>query len=319
MEAVDFPAPDRQRLQGLPFPVATVRRLRREGMVPVRALGEDLLCLWNGGRPRVVHDHCPHLGLPLSRGRLEGERLRCRYHGWAFSTDDGRAVEQPTLKHPQACGLTRWNCLRWGDLVLAWAGPDPEDAVRLRLPAEPPAGCSVAVVPMEAPWFLALWNAVDYAHFARHRGYARAYALYRQVRRDAHVPGQPFHWERLHEDASSIHFALPEARRRLRLFATCAILEDDGGVNRFETWVTPQGPSRSLYWECYRPRTGRPFAAAVARLAFWSFVVPLLWTEDRRWTGASAPAFLRGGQTLSANDLPLGAHLRRWVLPQGSP
>ena len=111
-------------------------------------------------------------------------------------------------------------------------------------------------------------------------------------------------------------YELPEARRRLRLFATCAIFEDEGGINRFETWVTPQDLHHTMYWECYCPRTSNPLAAAAARAAFWTLVVPLLWTEDRRWTGQSSPAILGGrAMNLGPNDAPLGEHLRRFVAP----
>jgi phenylpropionate dioxygenase-like ring-hydroxylating dioxygenase large terminal subunit len=321
-----------EKLDGMPFPVATRRELERGGMLRAQALGRDLVVLWNGGRPRVFVDACPHLGMPLSMGRLEreaaGELLRCRYHGWAFSTDDGEVREQPTLALRRPCRPERWGALLLGGLVFAWRGgvdASAEAAARAALPPPLPDDWELHRLVFEAPFYLALWNAVDYAHFARHTGYPGIYAAYRRLRRDSHVPGQPFHWESENagpepgasEDSACLRFVLPEARRRLRLYATAAEFEDDGGLNAFHTFVTPLGPSRTLYWECYRARSGPRWLRAAARAAFRAAVVPLLDGEDRDWTSRSAPNFLRGDNIhLSENDAPLGEHLRRFVVPR---
>lgn len=53
--------------------------------VCVRRFGRDL-ALWRdaNGRPRVLDNHCPHRGAPLSEGVVHGEELACSYHGWRF-------------------------------------------------------------------------------------------------------------------------------------------------------------------------------------------------------------------------------------------
>jgi phenylpropionate dioxygenase-like ring-hydroxylating dioxygenase large terminal subunit len=52
--------------------------------------------LWRDGAGAVVAfvDRCCHRGAPLSRGRREGDRLRCMYHGLLFDRD-GKCVEVP--------------------------------------------------------------------------------------------------------------------------------------------------------------------------------------------------------------------------------
>jgi phenylpropionate dioxygenase-like ring-hydroxylating dioxygenase large terminal subunit len=42
----------------------------------------------------AFEDRCCHRGAPLSRGRLEGDRLRCMYHGLLFDKT-GRCIEVP--------------------------------------------------------------------------------------------------------------------------------------------------------------------------------------------------------------------------------
>src|SRR5947199_892811 len=46
------------------------------------------------GTPVALEDRCCHRHLPLSMGKLEGDRLRCGYHGLLFAPD-GRCVEIP--------------------------------------------------------------------------------------------------------------------------------------------------------------------------------------------------------------------------------
>src|SRR6201988_1154762 len=49
------------------------------------------------GRVFAMRDSCPHRGMPLSYGRLEGEVVECRYHGWRFDACSGQCVEIPSL------------------------------------------------------------------------------------------------------------------------------------------------------------------------------------------------------------------------------
>src|SRR5947208_10186817 len=46
------------------------------------------------GTPVALQDRCCHRYLPLSRGKLEADRLRCGYHGLLFDAD-GKCVEIP--------------------------------------------------------------------------------------------------------------------------------------------------------------------------------------------------------------------------------
>lgn len=46
------------------------------------------------GTPVALHDRCAHRFAPLSRGRLEGDHLRCAYHGLAYDSR-GACVHNP--------------------------------------------------------------------------------------------------------------------------------------------------------------------------------------------------------------------------------
>lgn len=48
------------------------------------------------GHPRVLDAHCTHLGAHLAvGGRVEGQCIRCPFHGWKFDGESGRCAEIP--------------------------------------------------------------------------------------------------------------------------------------------------------------------------------------------------------------------------------
>jgi phenylpropionate dioxygenase-like ring-hydroxylating dioxygenase large terminal subunit len=49
------------------------------------------------GKAFAMRDSCPHRGMPLSYGRLDGQAVECSYHGWRFDACSGRCVEIPSL------------------------------------------------------------------------------------------------------------------------------------------------------------------------------------------------------------------------------
>jgi len=308
---------DLSRFGDLPFPVATVKELRAKGRVAVRAMDRSLLVVWNDGEPRLFVDACAHLGLPLSLGTMENGAVRCRYHGWAFDTGSGDVTDQPTLHKRQPCSLTRFGALVAGGLVFGWMGPQSEESsVRARLPAKVLDGFSLFRVTFRCPFPLALFSSVDYAHFPYHTGYRPAYKLYSLLRRNEHQPGSAFPSRVESEDAHSITLRIDDADRSIHMYATASEMDDDS-VNFFQTFVTPVSAMETTYWECYRPRSRNPLVNLLARATFRTVTTRLLHGEDRIWTGAAAPNFVTGSNIhLSENDLPLGAHLRKFVLPR---
>ena len=64
----------------------------------------------------AFRDCCPHLGNPLSNGRLEGPILVCSAHEWEFDAHDGRGVNPAT-----AC-LSAYPVRLEGDRILVEVG-----------------------------------------------------------------------------------------------------------------------------------------------------------------------------------------------------
>ena len=76
-------------------PVARAQDLPAGSAKPLRILGEDFtLYRGEGGTPHVVAFRCAHRGTQLSTGWVEGDCIRCFYHGWKYD-GAGQCVEQP--------------------------------------------------------------------------------------------------------------------------------------------------------------------------------------------------------------------------------
>jgi 5,5'-dehydrodivanillate O-demethylase len=67
---------------------------------PIRFAAEDFT-LYRGesGKPHVVAFRCAHRGTQLSTGWVEGDEIRCFYHGWKYGPD-GQCTEQPAEPEP---------------------------------------------------------------------------------------------------------------------------------------------------------------------------------------------------------------------------
>ncbi len=105
------------------------RALRRGKVKPVQLMGRDL-AIYRGrsGRVVAVDAHCPHMGAHLAEGRVDGDALRCFFHGWRFEPD-GACSEAPQLEQPPRACLRTWPTTERHGLIWVWTGPEP------RLPA----------------------------------------------------------------------------------------------------------------------------------------------------------------------------------------
>ncbi len=84
------------------------RAVKPRRLVPKVMLGEPLVFGRDkAGRIFALRDICPHRGIPLHHGWIEGDAVRCCYHGWKFSTADGRCIEIPSLVPEQKLHLER--------------------------------------------------------------------------------------------------------------------------------------------------------------------------------------------------------------------
>ena len=76
-------------------PVYLARELKPAHAMPIRIMSEDFT-LYRGesGTAYAIGFRCAHRGTQLSTGWVEGDFIRCFYHGWKYD-GAGQCVEQP--------------------------------------------------------------------------------------------------------------------------------------------------------------------------------------------------------------------------------
>jgi len=97
--------------------------------VTIRIMSQDFT-LYRGqndskgaGTAHLVDATCPHRGTRLSSGWIEGEALRCFYHGWKFDAD-GQCLEQPAEENAfcQKVSIRAYPVREYLGLVFAFMG-----------------------------------------------------------------------------------------------------------------------------------------------------------------------------------------------------
>lgn len=100
LEPVGPGTPTGQYLRRFWHPVFRARDLKPKQAKPVEILNEKFT-LYRGedGIARITEFRCPHRGTQMSIGWVEGDSIRCRYHGWRYD-GTGQCVEQPNEENP---------------------------------------------------------------------------------------------------------------------------------------------------------------------------------------------------------------------------
>ena len=80
------------------YPALRSEQLRGTSMVTTTLLGIPMvLGRKNDGTVFAMRDSCPHRGIPLSCGWFDGNKVVCKYHGWAFEAGTGQCKDIPSL------------------------------------------------------------------------------------------------------------------------------------------------------------------------------------------------------------------------------
>lgn len=77
-------------------PVIDLDALRDDTPTRVDAGDAAILLVKRGPRIFAISHTCPHLGAPLSEGKLVGESIECPWHASRLALEDGRVVCGPT-------------------------------------------------------------------------------------------------------------------------------------------------------------------------------------------------------------------------------
>lgn len=100
-----------------------------------RIVTQEPVVLWRNdeGELRAFEDRCPHRHAPLSMGRVEGNELRCMYHGMKFS-DAGQCIHIPGTDHrPSGTDVRAFPVAEKDGWIWVWPG-DPDLADTATIP-----------------------------------------------------------------------------------------------------------------------------------------------------------------------------------------
>jgi 5,5'-dehydrodivanillate O-demethylase len=201
-------------------PIYVSAKLAKASAVPIRILGEEL-ALYRGesGQARLIANECAHRLTRLSTGWVEGDTIRCRYHGWRYD-ESGQCVEQPAEPRPFCANVRKLAAYPTHEahgLVFAYLGegeppaflplPGLEDGAREGWTVSP----SVEMIPCN--YFQSAENIMDDVHVNfSHRGHlvnttSRPYVPSKVAARE--TPFGLTHFLERGERTDRLHFIMP--------------------------------------------------------------------------------------------------------------
>jgi 5,5'-dehydrodivanillate O-demethylase len=255
-------------------PIAASSELATGTARAIRLLGEDLVVFRAlDGRLGLLDEACPHRGVSLRCGQVDGEGIACPYHGWKFDPA-GRCLAMPAETAPRPKQLEKartraFPAQELGGLIFAYLGPQPapllprydllvwEDVLR---------DIGHALIPCN--WLQIMENSVDPTHVEWLHGHHLA-AVRR--RRGASTPT---YYARRQVKIGFDRFRYGIIKRRV--LEGGSEQDDDWRVghplifpnilrvgadrqHRFQIRVPVDDTQTMHYWySCYRPSSGQP-------------------------------------------------------------
>ena len=175
---------ENHRFPGIPvgwYTVATSGELRAGQVLPVKYFGEELILYrTESGEARLTDAYCPHMGAHLGSGKVQGENLRCAFHGFEFG-GDGRCVRTAYGKAvPRKAKLGTWPIREHNGYIFAWYHPEGKQAdwevPVLPGPAEGWTGFRTRAMKLNSHPQETSENSVDIGHFVEVHGFGGAWS-----------------------------------------------------------------------------------------------------------------------------------------------
>jgi nitrite reductase/ring-hydroxylating ferredoxin subunit len=88
------------------FKIATLSDLSEETLTKVEVEGKSIVIGLTDGKPFAMEGRCSHMGADLSKGKKEGNMVRCKMHGAEFDIRTGDVVRNAQAKKLQTYPLT---------------------------------------------------------------------------------------------------------------------------------------------------------------------------------------------------------------------
>ena len=149
-------------------------------VLPVKYFGQELILYrTESGEARLTDAYCPHLGAHLGAGKVEGESLRCAFHGFEFG-GDGRCVRTAYGKAvPRKAKLGTWPIREHNGYIFAWHHPEGQqpawEVPVLPGPAEGWTAFRTRAIKVKSHPQETSENSVDTGHFVQVHGFGDAW------------------------------------------------------------------------------------------------------------------------------------------------
>ena len=148
-------------------PICCSYELAAGQALPVRIMGDDFtLYRGDSGAPYLVGPRCAHRGTRLSVGSVEGECIRCFYHGWKYD-GSGQCNEQPAEEQSFAAKvrISGYPVKEYIGLIFAYVGAgEPPPLPRYANFESPDISLDVAGLRRICNYFNNIDNSLDNAH-----------------------------------------------------------------------------------------------------------------------------------------------------------
>jgi vanillate O-demethylase monooxygenase subunit len=103
-----------------------------DGKLLARTILDKPVMLYKGdsGRVAALDNRCCHRGAKLSNGRMEGDDIRCMYHGLKFDPS-GKCIQIPGQDNiPKGLGVRSYPVVERQHLVWIWMGDRQRPTLR---------------------------------------------------------------------------------------------------------------------------------------------------------------------------------------------
>jgi nitrite reductase/ring-hydroxylating ferredoxin subunit len=87
--------------------VASAEDVREAASLVAKVGGVRLLLTRVQGKVYAVEDRCPHLGVSMARGSIDGSVLRCPWHGSTFDVCTGQNLDW--IKSVAGVSVPQWS------------------------------------------------------------------------------------------------------------------------------------------------------------------------------------------------------------------
>jgi len=116
------------------YPLAWSREVKAGSAHGVHFAGDPIVLVRTAsGKVFALEDRCAHRQVPLHAGVVDGESIRCCYHGWTYDCS-GRCIDVPYLgKERLPNGVRAYPCEERAGLIFVFPG-DPALAEQKPLP-----------------------------------------------------------------------------------------------------------------------------------------------------------------------------------------